>query len=368
MNFKLVRVVLGRLILGLAGILVIFVLLELGLRLWGGELATRSGLPVGWLLDDTTEWLPDKDLIFVRQDVKDNILSVSQNPPEKPLILVLGDSFVQGNTVKPANRFDSQMSLILQQRGLDHSLLNVGTSGYGVDQELTLLKQILAKGITPQILIWTFYVNDVFENGQQPTFTIDAAGNLEPLAGSKDFVYQRQSFYESIPLPAQLKNQSALVMASLHFFNLGILQQVPAELRTYHKKTPWAYQKMELEIRAGYELAKQYNFQIVPVLIEPQLDYSTDQPVQETQNEVGYINSFLSQKPNYIRLNLRHMRSLPAYQPIFNQIDASDPAVFFNTPSLDPVPYGYRHFNELGYKIFGQIVAEFVGPLLSQKP
>lgn len=354
-----------KLIMVAISLLVGLAVLEIGLKFFGGKLTNKIDLPAGWIIDATDEWEVDPDLIFINKQVKQKINLASNQPSQKPLILILGDSFAQGNTVDEGADFASQMSQILIKRNLKHTILNVGTAGYGNDQEITLLKKILDRGILPKIVVWTFYVNDVFENGQQATFTINDQGLLEVMAGSKDFVYQRQQFYDAIPSSLGLKSQSSLLAAILHFYNFKILQQAP-EMRNVELKTEWAYKKMKLEIALAYDLAKQYNFKIVPILIEPQSAHFAFERRQCLSDEIGYIDGYLHTKPNYLRLNLTQMQTQPKYKDFFDQITNCDSSQFFSTPSEDMVPSGFHHFNALGYKLFGQIVAETVSPLLSQ--
>lgn len=346
-----------------------FIFLEVLLRWWGGSITRFDTLPVTWILTEQ-EWDIDPDTIFIKKSVAEKIANFKPQHSQRPLIVALGDSFTAGNPVAEKNNFVSRFSHALLHKGYDHDILNVGVSGFGPDQELTLMKRILHKGIRPKIVIWTFYVNDLFENGQQPTFTIDKEKKLTAIPGSEDFIYQRQKFFNAIPLPVEVKGQSAVVAVLLHAFKFNLNQQIQPQYRPPTQNYQWAMEKLKLEVQQMHELSAQYDFVIVPVLIESQRSYffpeqlKTMPPAESYEDTFNLMNTFLENEPNYLMLNLNELVQSPEYNHLFHRCAQGGIDYFIADDDLrDSLPFGVRHFNEKGYDIFGQIMAEHLDDL-----
>lgn len=81
-------------------------------------------------------------------------------------ILILGDSFSEGYTVKFQELFSEKMKKELNNRGKGlFEVINSGTGGYSTDQEL-LFFQSEGKKYNPSLTVLMFYDNDVFYNSQ----------------------------------------------------------------------------------------------------------------------------------------------------------------------------------------------------------
>jgi hypothetical protein len=100
--------------------------------------------------------------------------SRGQRGPEYPYkkkdneyrILILGDSFTEGFTVKFHQLFSEVLKKILNMRGdRYYEVINVGTGGYSTDQEF-LFFQHEGKKYNPDLTIVMFYINDVWYNIQ----------------------------------------------------------------------------------------------------------------------------------------------------------------------------------------------------------
>ena len=107
-------------------------------------------------------------------------------PYEKPddayRILVLGDSFAEGYTVEFRDLFSEIMSERLNRTlERDIEVINVGTGGYGTDQELLFFEDEGSK-YEPDLTVLLFFINDLTFNirdnytpkgrGQKPLFEL----------------------------------------------------------------------------------------------------------------------------------------------------------------------------------------------------
>lgn len=345
------------------------VLLEFGLRFSNAQLGNLQAMPIHWIMTDP-EWTIDPDLIFAHIPVLDAIEQRATSSGNLPLVLGLGDSFTAGEPFPDEVGFLNQMQSLLAREGIRIDILNTGSSGYSPDQELIILRRVLAKGIRPKIVVWSFYVNDFYESAQTPSFTIAVAGTLLQLDGRKNFVFQRQQFFRALPLPQQIKEKSALVAALLHFYNLKIGHQLPPELRDPDTSTDWVIKKFQLQIQEAKQLSVQYGFTIIPVLIYPQTtylsaDYLKEHQIYDDAAEVGMLNQLLSQDQHYIPLHFITLLEDKGLRAKENH-DATGASTYFisQDSELERFPLGQHHFNPLGYALFGEVVAAKVRSLL----
>lgn len=360
------------LLLGVSIVLACLIL-EVGLRFSKTDLGDLEMIPIHWILTDTG-WTVDPDLIYAQRSVLEEIEKVATRSSKAPLILTLGDSFTAGDPFPDEESFPSQLKRELAAESINVEVLNVGHAGYNPDQELIMLKKILQKGIRPKIVVWSFYPNDFYESGQWPNFTLDQHGQLLQLSGARSFIFQRQKFYEALPLTRNIKENSAVVGAMLHFFNLKINQEIPREFRDPNTNFDWVEQKFKLEIQAAKQLADQNNFTLIFVSVHPQTAYFTSQFLKDHQieddqsKEVAAFDRLLSQEKYYLPLNLNTLLESGKYP--FHIPQCVDGATYYfnrHHSENDDFPLGQHHFNELGYLLFGEIVKTMVKPLLLTK-
>ena len=344
-------------------------LLEIGLRFSKAELGDSTMIPVHWIMKDP-DWTVDPDLIYAHRLVLAEIDRVATSSSTAPLILALGDSFTAGDPHPDEKSFPVQLQRSLSNDSIHTEVLNAGTSGYNPDQELILLNKILQKGIRPKVVVWSFYINDLYESGQWPNFTLDKNGELQQLDGANNFIYQRQKFFDSLPLPRVIKENSALVTAMLHFFNLKIDQEIPREFRDPDSNIAWVQQKLKLEIKAAHKLAQQYDFTLVFVAIDPQSAYYSQEFLKEHKvfddsKEVEIIKQLLHQEKYYVHLNFNTLFETGEYS--LQPPQCVDGSIKYFNPhgsEIDDFPLGQHHFNELGYALFGEVLKEMIQPLL----
>lgn len=159
---------------------------EYGIPVYTTKLFTEFDPKLGW------RKIPN----FRGQHVQDEYTIVEQLnsrgqrgpvfPYEKPddayRILVMGDSFAEGYTVEFRDLFSEIMSEKLNRNpDKDIEVINVGTGGYGTDQELLFFEDEGSK-YQPDLTVLLFFINDLTFNirdnytpkgrGQKPLFEL----------------------------------------------------------------------------------------------------------------------------------------------------------------------------------------------------
>lgn len=84
---------------------------------------------------------------------------------EKPILLVLGDSFVWGYDVERSARFTER----LQAQLTDWRVVNCGVSGYGTDQAYLLSERLVPK-LKPKTALLVVSYNDVHDNAHNQVY------------------------------------------------------------------------------------------------------------------------------------------------------------------------------------------------------
>jgi hypothetical protein len=188
------------------------VLLALALLFAAGEVLLRAkygavppGPPGEWSEYDATRgWAmkPGRYSYFEvraarRVDVAINELGLRQGPvkpepaPGVERISIVGDSFIFGPPVDDRETIPAQLQAIAGER---YEVVNISAPGYGTGQQFRLIEQLRAGGFKlGSKVVLSFFTNDVQDNlaldyatlepnPRQPSFTIDAAGNLQQVS------------------------------------------------------------------------------------------------------------------------------------------------------------------------------------------
>lgn len=82
-----------------------------------------------------------------------------QPDPERPRIMVLGDSITFGSPIAREQRFTEQAALVLAERNLPVETCNLGVNGYGIQQYERLLK-LKGPKLSPRIVLIGLCLND----------------------------------------------------------------------------------------------------------------------------------------------------------------------------------------------------------------
>jgi lysophospholipase L1-like esterase len=100
----------------------------------------------------------------------------------RPRVALVGDSTTECWEVDPEDRPHRVLEDMLDGR---FEVLNLGVRGFGTDQTYVLLRQV-GVGFDPDIIIYTFCINDIADNAKQrakPYFTVDASDTTSLIPG-----------------------------------------------------------------------------------------------------------------------------------------------------------------------------------------
>ncbi len=157
----------------LVSLLVVFLLLEGGLRLFGftpRRTMNQFDATLGWtkvpstsLRRHTGEF--DVTLTTNSRGLREDESVGYEKPPGITRILMVGDSFTLGYTVDRPDTLPALLESRMRAEGRPVQVLNGGTEGYSTDQEVIWLAR---EGLRydPDVVVLQMYENDVFWNGQ----------------------------------------------------------------------------------------------------------------------------------------------------------------------------------------------------------
>lgn len=301
----------------------------------------RPPLQSGWML--TSPYLvPDAEVIMIPR----NLLAASFYQPkgDAPLVLAIGDSFTQGYPVEAANSYPAVLERALGRRGIRAVVSNAGMGDSGPDQQLRLLQSRLLPRLHPAVVVWSLYANDLWDNVLRAVFTIEA-GTLRPRSGFRNWIYARQCLFDFAPLPQSVKRNSYAFNLVLKAAELGAKAAVPPE---YAKDpTAWGARKLRLELDEFERLAHAYGFTAYVMLIAPQSVYLA------AVDPVAWQDHWSAVEHRRLTALLDDRRDV-----IDAWFGAEHAADIFADDVRDVGGLGDRHFNEAGYALLGELVAE----------
>lgn len=158
----------------LVSLVVVFLLLEGGLRLFGftpRRTMNQFDATLGWtkvpstsLRRHTGEF--DVTLTTNARGLREDESVGYEKPRGTTRILMVGDSFTLGYTVDRADTLPALLEARMRAEGRPVQVLNGGTEGYSTDQEVLWLD---SEGVRyePDVVVLQMYENDIFWNGQE---------------------------------------------------------------------------------------------------------------------------------------------------------------------------------------------------------
>jgi len=110
-----------------------------------------------------------------------------ENPQQSVRIAVLGNSFVWGLTLNQSELVPQLLERDLLKRHINAEVFNFGVAGYGTDQELLVLEDMVLQYRPRLVMLSFFYSNDFDDNSGErtaggkakPAFRLNASGELE---------------------------------------------------------------------------------------------------------------------------------------------------------------------------------------------
>ena len=259
------------------------------------------------------------------------------------VIVTLGDSFTAGSPVASEDSYPRVLSRLLRDAHWPAHVINMGVGNSGPDQHLRLLTDYVLPRVRPEVVVWTLYSNDVYDNVRFAAYDVQD-GRLVPLDCAWHWTYVRQAVYDWLPLPHALKKRSAVVRALMKSIEAIGATQVDAEGERR------AAAKLALEIQEMDRLAAEHGFMILYVLIAPQSVYlaargggAQDWASSCSTRYFETIARILGSREDLVLIDF-HERN--AESEVFAGADR------------DRNGLGDRHFNETGYRMLAEIVAE----------
>ena len=125
-------------------------------------------------------------------------------------VVALGDSFTEGYPVAPAAVYPARLDALLRSAGCGMNVVNMGQGDSGTDQHLRLFTKHVLPRLQPDVVVWSIYPNDVWDNVEMATYEISGSDRLVPLRWPPSWVYIRQRIYEDLPIPWSVKRGSFL--------------------------------------------------------------------------------------------------------------------------------------------------------------
>lgn len=330
-----------RLLLSAVALLVSLLLVEAGLRLFGHE----PKLTQPSYLAGDNRVAHDELIMISRRFLDERTYRVEEGAT---VIVTIGDSFTVGWPVASTDSYPQLLEEKLEGCGWDVDVLNFGQSNTGSDQHLRLLEDYVLPRIKPDIVVWALYSNDVGDNIRQPVFDL-TDGALVPLDGSKHWLHVRQNVHDAVPGHDSLRENCRLFQVFLKSLEFGELPVNPENLA-------WSVRKIEAAVKRLSALAETHGFDVCYALIVPQAIYLYEANPQEWQDHFvvrdhALLHGALSGAPDV--LELRFPR---------------DEAELFASAERDSSSRGNRHFQELGYALMAEAIAERLLERYGERP
>jgi hypothetical protein len=182
-------------------------------------------------------------------------------------IIVLGDSMIFGHGVDDDETFPNQLEAIFRAEGRRIDVINAGVKGYGTDSAFKFFTVRLEPlGLKPDLVIFSVYNNDLYDNVGQPLYTIDNNA-LVPLDPKRNWIYLLGRIEQKTPRLIRDRMLYWLVLS--RFVGRDVYSVLPdldpAELGI------WAARKALLEIRDLSRRGRSEGFEVL-VLCVPYRD------------------------------------------------------------------------------------------------
>lgn len=278
-------------------------------------------------------------------------------------ILTIGDSFTYGHLVSDQHTYPAQIEAILLDQGYDINVLNAGVSGYGIDQEYVLAKEILHI-YQPDLVLININVNDADDSNDNCLFRINKTGDLIQVPGFTSNIFIQSYIIDHSP---KWLHQSALL-------NLALSKLSPQNARvnyacTQRKPLP----EVAVSVKKMQKLIQHLESELPPktrllITLMPTQSYFSTQPNSPLLDYLEVHQSVVSvfTEQNFLDLNQIIKDSYPLSTH-------NDRTMFLADEIEESTEYGLNHLNTFGSEtaahiIADKIVQEFSLPRLTFQP
>jgi lysophospholipase L1-like esterase len=280
-----------------------------------------------------------------------------QRQSDQIVLVTLGDSFTEGYPVFDKS-YPEQLSQMLNKTNRTIKVINAGLGDSGPDIQLLLFKKFILPKIQPNIVIWTFYANDIDDNVTHATYTINSRGALTPLSCNFYFAYVRDMLYH-IPSSEWFLQHSGLFRLLLYAPEVLIPIRVPKEYR--QNPSIWGYRKLLAEIEEMKRISQQYHFKTYFAVIAPQAIYihnNTD-VVKWLRKDYERIR-LAFQKTNTSYLDFNFLSKVPPINTNVLGASSDISTKYFSSAKFDSNDLGNRHLNVQGYSRLAETLLDII--------
>ncbi len=353
-NSYMVRVCIffRKIFVSVASVLVTLLILEVFLVMLK---YTPSSISYGWIWRQCGVRLDLELMYSLRPDTTCDDLSINSlgvksrdsldnGPPnEAGTIVMLGDSFVWGNTSFEYT-YPAQLQQILDDK--DYYVVNGGVSGYGTDQSYSFFIKRLLPRIKPDVVIWNININDVYDNVDRPLYTLDG-NSLVPVPVWTTGVFL-SSFLAS-KMPDTVRSNSRLVHTIL-----SALEKVRLHTFIPSNSIEWSLSKIMVEIHALSDVARAGNFKLY-IVLSP--DQSIVEKFPDNEDNKNIYNLLKERLGNYLAIDQNESLSMATGSAAFVLGDHSNSLFLDESDSFE---YGSWHPNEYGNFFMASSVYEHI--------
>lgn len=286
------------------------------------------------------------------------------------IIVALGDSYAAGYPVDSRYGFPAALAVNLKAQGVPCLVTNFGLGNSGPDQHLRLFRTRILEYRVPDVVVWSFCLNDVRDALLYSLYTISSDNDLLPVQAKTNWLYRRQQLFDLAPIPRSWKEQSRLFKLLLK--STELLQTVT--LSRVADPAAWALAKIKLELEAMIHLAHQHGFMLLCALVKPQFAYTSEFEAYR-QQQPGLANEWwcyqqlyaiLQQYEGFVDASFTEQDIAWVSETLGQSIAMEQIAeVLFASPTEDANGLGGRHLNKMGYWLVGSKIAQ---RLLNQLP
>ena len=268
-------------------VLQVLILFELGLRVTGYKM---ENIPFSFISRSKVYQL-DPDLLYrQRADINSPITGLFTNSLGLKIVLtgysnfriknkqivILGDSFVWGNTPN-AETYPNHLQDLIHAKNFNYEVLNAGISGYGTDQEFLFFNKYILPKVKPAYVVWNINYNDVFDNIDRPLFDLKN-NKLEKIPKWLNGLYL--SAVISNQIPNNFKKNSFAVNWFLNNISRLKLFRVNGDT-----KIAWSVAKIIQEVKEMQKVAQKNKFRLI-IAISPNKAIIDDFPEKSKETEV----------------------------------------------------------------------------------
>jgi hypothetical protein len=321
----------------LASTVIALLLAELLFRI----VADKPQLRGGWFLGTSHRALDDDTIVIAPRLA---LPETYAHRPGVPVIVFLGDSFTEGYPLRGDDFRKVYVERIRTALGVaqvDVDVIAVGQGETGTDQQIRLFEKYVLPNVTPTIVVWELYTNDIHENLNYATFAIDERDQLVALSARDHWVHRRQAIYDGAPLPEAALRWSYLFTAILRAY-----ETTPTIPARYHGDWErWSLDKIRLGVERVRALAATHRFTLHPIILTPGavIEARTD-PAWKDHNVYrwyGMIRAVLAVVPGFVDVELSPADVARAGGPIYLGPE-------------DAAPPGDRHYTEHGHALLAE--------------